>query len=165
MAENAENERLQPSLLDRLTDLKPTDQRETREERVIDMRRLREIVQRDLSWLLNTTNAGNTIDVDRYPLTSRSVLNYGIAETSGDFTSAEKAEFIRKAIRQAIESFEPRIRKGSAEVELRTEDVKKQIVISFDIRADMWAEPVPMELYLRSEVDIVTGEIGVERSG
>ena len=44
------SERLQPSLLDRLTDEEPTSQVESRDARVIDIRRLREIVQRDLSW-------------------------------------------------------------------------------------------------------------------
>lgn len=50
------SERLQPSLLDRLTDDDPTNPREGREARVIDIRRLRDIIQRDLGWLLNTTN-------------------------------------------------------------------------------------------------------------
>jgi type VI secretion system protein ImpF len=27
----------------------------------------------------------------------------------------------------------------------------------------MWAQPLPMELYLRSEVDVTTGNIRVER--
>ena len=50
------SERLQPSLLDRLTDDDATNAAESREARVIDIRRLRDIVQRDLSWLLNTNN-------------------------------------------------------------------------------------------------------------
>lgn len=165
MADSSDKERLQPSLLDRLTDLKPGELRETRDERVIDIRRLRDIVQRDLSWLLNTTNAGDGIDPVKYPLAAKSVLNFGIAETSGDFSTIEKAEFIRKAIKTSIENFEPRIRRGTAEVTLRSDDVQRDMLIAFEIRADMWAEPVPLELYLRSEVDVVTGEISVARSG
>ena len=30
--------------------------------------------------------------------------------------------------------------------------------VSFDIRADMWAQPMPLELYLRSQVDVTTGQ-------
>lgn len=165
MADSGEIDRLQPSLLDRLTDLAPGERRETREARVIDIRRLREIVQRDLGWLLNCANAGRNIDPGRFPLAAKSVLNYGLSEVSGDFSTAEKAEAIRGAIRQAIENFEPRIRRGSAEVSLRSDETARQMVIAFDIRADMWAEPVPMELYLRSEVDVVTGEVTVERKG
>ena len=159
------SERLQPSLLDRLTDEQPTLATETRDARVIDIRRLREIVQRDLSWLLNTTNGDGWIDPKRYPLAARSVLNYGVRDVAGDFAAKDRANLIRKSIAQAIENYEPRIRKGSTQVEMRSENVSRTTVISFDIRADMWAEPIPIELYLRSSVDVTTGQVSLERSG
>jgi type VI secretion system protein ImpF len=165
MADKMMSERLQPSLLDRLTDDAPTSGVEGRDARVIDIRRLREIVQRDLSWLLNTTNAESWIDAKRYPLASRSVLNFGVRDVAGDFAAKDRAQLIRKSIAQAIENFEPRIRKGSAQVEMRTENVSRTTIISFDIRADMWAEPIPIELYLRSSVDMTTGQVSLERSG
>jgi type VI secretion system protein ImpF len=165
MADRMMAERLQPSLLDRLTDDDPTNPTESRDARVIDIRRLREIVQRDLSWLLNTNNSETWIDAERYPLASRSVLNYGVREVAGDFAAKDRAQLIRKSIALAIESFEPRIRRGSAQVEIRSDNIARQTVISFDIRADMWAEPIPVELYLRSSVDITTGEVSLERAG
>lgn len=165
MADKMMSERLQPSLLDRLTDDDPTSQSEGRDARVIDIRRLREIVQRDLSWLLNTNNAETWIDPDRYPLAARSVLNYGVREVAGDFASKDRAQVIRKSIAAAIEAFEPRIRRGSTQVEMRSEDTARSTIISFDIRADMWAEPIPLELYLRSSIDTTTGEIALERVG
>ncbi|MCW1917913.1 type VI secretion system baseplate subunit TssE [Rhodobacter sp. KR11] len=165
MADRMMAERLQPSLLDRLTDDDPTNPAESREARVIDIRRLREIVQRDLSWLLNTNNSETWIDPERYPLASKSVLNYGVREVAGDFAAKDRAQLIRKSIAGAIEAFEPRIRRGSAQVEIRSENVARQTVISFDIRADMWAEPIPIELYLRSSVDVTTGEVSLERAG
>lgn len=164
MADRMMAERLQPSLLDRLTDDDPTNPSESRDMRVIDIRRLREIVQRDLSWLLNTNNSETWIDPERYPLSARSVLNYGVREVAGDFAAKERAQLIRKSIALAIECFEPRIRKGSAQVEIRSENVARQTVISFDIRADMWAEPIPIELYLRSSVDVTTGEVSLEKA-
>ena len=165
MADKMMSERLQPSLLDRLTDEDPTNLNETREARVIDIRRLREIVQRDLSWLLNTNNNDGWIDAARYPLASKSVLNYGVRDVAGDFAAKDRANLIRKSIASAIENFEPRIRKGSAHVEMRTQNVSRDTIISFDIRADMWAEPIPIELYLRSSVDITTGQVALERAG
>lgn len=159
------SERLQPSLLDRLTDEEPTVQLESRDARVIDIRRLREIVQRDLSWLLNTGNADGWIDAKRYPLAAKSVLNYGIRDVAGDFAAKDRAQMIRRSISQAIETFEPRIRKGSVNVEMRSENVSRTTVISFDIRADMWAEPIPIKLYLRSSVDVTTGQVSLERAG
>jgi type VI secretion system protein ImpF len=165
MADKMMSERLQPSLLDRLTDEQPTNPAESRDARVIDIRRLREIIQRDLGWLLNTTNAEGWIDPKRFPLAAKSVLNYGVRDVAGDFAAKDRAQLIRKSIAQAVETYEPRIRKGSAVVEMRTENVSRTTIINFDIRADMWAEPIPIELYLRSSVDMTTGQVSLERSG
>ena len=164
MADKMMSERLQPSLLDRLTDEDPTNPNETRDARVIDIRRLRDIVQRDLAWLLNTNNADGWIDAKRHPLAAKSVLNYGVKDVAGDFAAKDRAQLIRKSIALAIERFEPRIRKGSAQVEIRSENISRNTIISFDIRADMWADPIPSELYLRSSVDVTTGQVMLERS-
>lgn len=156
-------ERLQPSLLDRLTDHEPSDLKERRETRVIDLRQLRDIIQRDLSWLLNTENGNSQIDADLYPNVAASTLNYGVQSVSGDYSTAERAEMIRKSIRSAVQVFEPRIHPGSLDVELRTGQDERRSVVSFDIRADMWAQPMPIELYLRTQVDVTTGELQLER--
>ena len=76
MADRTLTERLQPSLLDRLTDLQPDKATEGREDRVIDMRRLREIIQRDLAWLLNTNNHDNEWPEGRWPHASNSVWSH-----------------------------------------------------------------------------------------
>jgi len=163
MADRTISERLQPSLLDRLTDDEPDKQTETRERRVIDIQRLREIVQRDLAWLLSTQNGDGWIEPERHPQTGRSVLNYGIADLSGRFASGDRAGAIRESIRQAIETFEPRLRHGSVQIELTSQIIDGGVFVTFDIRAEMWAHPVPMELYLRSELDVTTGDIKIER--
>ncbi len=163
MADKTLTERLKPSLLDRLTDDNPGDEKETRDSRVIDLSRLREIVQRDLSWLLNTTNIEDELDPDRYPHVGRSVLNYGVKVVSGEFSTSKRAELIRRSIERAIALYEPRIIEGSVEVILRPDEASGQMAVALDIRADMWAQPMPLELYLRSNVDIATGEVSVER--
>lgn len=156
-------ERLQPSLLDRLTDNEPTSRKESRDSRVIDLNRLREIIQRDLSWLLNTQNAGQMIDSDRYPSAAASVLNYGLSEVTGEYSTTEKAEKIRRSIEQAVTCFEPRIIEGTVDVQLIGDVEVTGMTIGLDIRADMWAQPLPLELYLRSKVDVTTGEVKMER--
>ena len=163
MSDKTIAERLQPSLLDRLTDDEPSQKKERREDRVIDMRQLREIIQRDLAWLLNTADNTDKIDADRFPNVLQSVLNFGIRDVAGDYSTAERAEIIRAAIRDAICTFEPRIHPGSVDVALRVGQKDRQCVVSYDIRADMWAQPMPMELYLRSQVDVTTGELELER--
>lgn len=165
MADKTISERLQPSLLDRLTDEAPESALERRDDRVIDVRRLREIILRDLSWLLNSNNSEATFDANQYPNVAKSVLNYGVREVSGVFSTADRALMIRSSIAEAITQFEPRIKPGTLDVSLHTEDRKSHSVVVFDIRADMWAQPLPMELYLRTEVDVTTGQVALERKG
>lgn len=163
MADKTLTDRLQPSLLDRLTDYEPGNPKERREDRVIDVSRLREIIQRDLSWLLNTTNLESTFDAEALPNVARSVLNYGLAEVSGEFSTSRRAELIRSSIERAITLHEPRIIAGSVEVTMSPDDRKGDMTVAFDIHADMWAQPMPLELYLRSTVDVTTGEVAVQR--
>jgi len=163
MSDKMVAERLQPSLLDRLTDDDPTELKERREDRVIDIRQLREIIQRDLAWLLNTSDSNTLFDEEKYPNVAHSVLNFGIREVAGEHSTAERAEKIRKSISNAIKTFEPRIHPGSIDVALRVEKDMRTSLVTYDIRADMWAQPLPMELYLRSEVDVTTGQLELER--
>lgn len=166
MADKTISERLQPSLLDRLTDDHPHEKSEGRDARVIDIRRLREIIRRDLAWLLNTANLDSQIDADLYPNVRRSVVNYGINPVAGDSSTSRRAEAIRSAIKRAVELFEPRIREGSIDVRLREDGDESRVTsIFFDIHADMWAQPMPLELYLQSEVDLTTGHVSLEQRG
>lgn len=165
MGENLLSERLQPSLLDRLTDDAPSEKQEVRSNKAIDIGRLREIIKRDLAWLLNTNSIESSIDVKRFPHVAKSVLNFGVREVAGEYSTSQRAELIRKSILAAIVQHEPRIIHGSAFVELRAEEHKGQTQIAFDIHADMWAQPVPLELYLRSKIDVTTGEVSLDRIG
>ncbi len=165
MADHTLTERLQPSLLDRLTDTEPGEIKESRDSRVIDLRRLREIIQRDLSWLLNTFDNSSLIDAEKYPNANASVLAYGVREVAGEYSTSSRAMLIRDSIHRAIEKFEPRIIAGSLDVLLRDNEGLGQTIVTFDIAAEMWAQPLPMELYLRSQVDVTTGELKLERPG
>lgn len=165
MADRTLTERLQPSILDRLTDDDPRTTTENPSSRVIDIRRLREIIQRDLSWLLNTSNLSTQIDPETYPNVMRSVVNYGVPDSTGDFANKQRAVAVRDSIKAAVELFEPRIIDGTLSVITRSNDEKRESVIVFDIMADMWAQPVPAELYLRSQFDTTTGHLSLEYGG
>jgi len=66
-------DRVQPSLLDRLTDDDPTNRREARDMRGFSLARLREAVLRDLSWLMNASQLAATQDLSPYPHVASSV--------------------------------------------------------------------------------------------
>ena len=158
MVERHLRDRLQPSLLDRLVDGGAGVQ-------VIDLRRLREILKRDLEWLLNTTNPGQDIDPDRHPETAASVLNYGVADVAGSYSTERRAVLLRDAIHTAILRFEPRIRPGSLSVVPKSEKKSRTSIITFDIHGEMWAKPLPVDLYLRSQVDLATGAVSLDLTG
>jgi type VI secretion system protein ImpF len=162
MADQQLYERLQPSLLDRLTDDDPTNMQETRAHRVIDLEKLRQIVRRDLAWLLNTTNFAASQDLERYPNVAKSVLNYGIPDTAGQRITDLRDRSIEQLLRKTILTFEPRIMTNSLKVTYsETTDRDQTAVIAFDVRGQLWAQPVPLELFIRSEVDVTSGEVKI----
>lgn len=164
MADLGEFERLQPSLLDRLTDDNPGEVKETARDMVIDMRRLREIVLRDLGWLLNTVNQEAAIPEETYPYAAKSTLNYGITDISGKRAVEARPFELERMLHAAIETFEPRIIKGSLQVDLSAGDIGSQSRIVFNIAADLWAEPVPMEVFMRTELDVASGNMVVNKA-
>jgi type VI secretion system protein ImpF len=163
MADRMLLERLQPSLLDRLTDDEPDKTTEAGSRRIIDVNRLRQIILRDLAWLLNTSNLETERDLENHPHTARSVLNYGIVDISGTHATMDRAVQIRQSIRDAIEIFEPRILPESLNVTMHQEKIGSGAVISFEIRGELWAEPVPVDLYLKTALDVTTGEVTISR--
>lgn len=162
MANQQLSERLQPSLLDRLTDEEPTKTVETRAHRVIDLDKLRDIVRRDLAWLLNTTNFASTTELDRYPNVAKSVINYGIPDTAGQRITDLRGRGIEDVLKRAILAFEPRIMANTLKVSYsETKDGDSTAVIAFDVRGQLWAQPIPLELFIRSEVDVTSGSVKI----
>src|SRR4051794_713407 len=106
MADLMPRERLQPSLLDRLTDHAPEQRNESREARVLTERELRECVRRDLASLLNTTHLAAIEALDDYPEVARSVLNYGIPDLAGQTLSSIDEPQLQRLLREAICSYE-----------------------------------------------------------
>jgi type VI secretion system protein ImpF len=158
MAELAPRERLQPSLLDRLTDDEPANSSEPRERRVLSLRTLREGVLRDLAWLLNTTNLLSVIDAGSLPHLANSVLNYGVPAMSGHAVGSLNVAQLERGIRQAIWDFEPRLIRNSVSVKARMSESERN-TLTFDIEADLWAQPYPERLYLKTELDLERGAV------
>ncbi|GMG81609.1 type VI secretion system baseplate subunit TssE [Paralimibaculum aggregatum] len=161
MADKGIAERLQPSLLDRLTDDAPEDKGETREKRVIDLRRLREIVLRDLTWLFNTTSLESVEDLTDYPHVRRSTVNFGIPDIAGVASSQQRAMELKDHMAERVRFFEPRILPGSFEIEVVDPNNLRRTVVALDIRGELWAQPLPIDLYMRTELDITSGDLSV----
>ena len=161
MAELTQKERLQPSLLDRLTDDEPHNQQESREKRVLSMHKLRESVLRDVSWLLNTDSLESVTDLSAYPEVAQSVLNFGIKDLAGKTGSGVSSSEIEKELKQAISIFESRILPNTLNIQVLSSDKMNHHALSFDIEANLWAQPLPLHLYLRTEIDTLTGDVNL----
>ncbi len=166
MAELTNKERLQPSLLDRLTDDEPGRVTEARDARVLSPARLRESVRRDLSWLFNSTHLQALCDLRDFPLVARSVLNFGIPDLAGRTVSGLDTAALEQTVRQAILDFEPRLLRPSLRVRLVVDEQQmNHNALAFDIEADLWAQPLPLRLYLRTAFDLETGRVDVTERG
>ena len=161
MNEPGDSERLQPSLLDRLTDNNPSDRKESAHDQIIDIRQLRDIVLRDLGYLLNTVNQEGHIDPEEFPYAVESTLNYGITDVAGKKAAEARPYELERMIHKAIVSFEPRIVKGSLEVKLSTTTEGTHSRILFNIHAEIWAQPVPVEVFMRTSLDLASGDMSV----
>lgn len=162
MAELIPRERLQPSLLDRLTDDEPSKTRETISERVLTMRQLRRSVLRDLAWLLNTGNLSSVSDMSQHPCVARSVVNYGVPDLTGRMVAGMTPKSLEGLIRQAIIDFEPRILPHSVRVRaMVTPGQMDRNAVSFEIEGDLWGQPVPVRLLVQTEIDVETGHFAM----
>ncbi|MEE9491880.1 MAG: type VI secretion system baseplate subunit TssE [Gammaproteobacteria bacterium] len=164
MAELGQQERLQPSLLDRLTDDDPSNPKESRDKRVLSVRKLRECIKRDLAALLNTGNLNDVLDLSDYPLVAESVLNYGMPDITGVSITNVDTGLLERKLRQAIVSFEPRILENSLSLNVVSNDEMSGNALRFEIEFDMWAEPVPERVYLKTEMDLGSGLVRLSDS-
>jgi type VI secretion system protein ImpF len=154
--------RLQPALLDRLTDDSRGESVEIDDQRVMSKAQLRQAVLRDLGALFNAVQPlGNAAEA--YPLLAGSVLNYGLPALSGQLASRLDVQVLERAIRQAIIRFEPRILADTLQVRAVEGGtvLDTHNVIEFEIRGHLWSQPIPLEILLRTQLDLEAGQVHV----
>jgi type VI secretion system protein ImpF len=156
-------DRLQPALLDRLTDDEPDKTQEPPESRVLSKSRLRQSVLRDLAWLFNATRLDAVTDLSAMPAVKRSVINFGLPALSGSHASSLDLSDLARAVRDAILMFEPRILPATLQIRtlLDAGALDHHNVIGVEIRGELWAQPVPLEFLVRTEFDLETGKVQV----
>ena len=153
-------ERLQPCLFDRLIDESPDDRQESRSQRIVSLSRYREGVLRDLVWLLN--GSAHTADegLDEFPEVENSVFNFGKHGLSGLVASSLDPAVLEEEIVRAIRLFEPRILSETLTVRaIGGEQSATPNVLAFEIQGELWAQPFPEKLYLKTALDIENGTV------
>ena len=161
MVEVGARDALQPALLDRLTDHDPTRKVEGRDERVLSRAQLRASVLRDLSWLFNSTNLASSVDLSAHPLAAQSTLNYGLTALAGSAVAGLEFAEVEQILKDAILRFEPRILPQTLTVRgIPAKDAMgHHNILSLEITGELWAQPYPVELLIKTDMDLESGEI------
>jgi len=155
MSESLSRDRLYPSLLDRLVDEEPGRATEARENRAASLQKLRENVLRDLNWLFNATQS--SIDLDYDPVLVGSVINYGMPPLAGRPASQYDMTELSRTLREVILRFEPRIIAHTLKVSAERAKGDSHNVLGFRIEGQLWSQPIPLEIFMRTEIDLESG--------
>jgi type VI secretion system protein ImpF len=155
-------DRLQPSLLDRLTDLQPDKKRESSAQQALSQRQFKDAVIRDLGWLLNSVSMDSVVDLSAFPQVKDSVLNYGLPDLSGHTASSVDIASLEKSLLHAIQLYEPRIIQNTLKVTIHSNpDEMNHNSLVFEIEGVVFGQPMPFSVVLRSELDLECGEFSV----
>jgi type VI secretion system protein ImpF len=149
-------DKLQPCLLDRLTDEDPEKREESRTQRIVSLQRYKAGVLRDLEWLFNSVGhfpdeRTGALTFSDYEEAYRSVLNFGIRQLYGRL--APDLQEIEKQLFDALTVFEPRINRRTLSVRATIE----RNILSIELTGELWANPLPETLFIKTELDLESG--------
>lgn len=136
---------------------------EPAEQRQISVRRLRELVCRDLAVLLNSTSLDTSVDLSELPLVQRSVLNFGLPSYVGRSPKSLEMRQVARDVEEVIRRFEPRLSEVRVTPDTVAEEDEQQINLRID--AQLWSQPAPQRLVLRTRICTDSGEVFVSDSG
>lgn len=156
-----------PTLFDRLFDDAPSSKSEAADSYTPTRGQMRNIIQRDLTYLLNNTNQSDLIDAKKYPAAIASTINFGVPALVGGYLSEKKWVDIELMIRNAIRFFEPRIIPQTLIVKplLKPHVSTSYNVLMFEIAGQVQMLPYPMEFSVQSAVDLETNHIELLTKG
>lgn len=157
-------DRLQPCLLDRLTDDEPGNREESRNQRIVTIQRYKAGVLRDLEWLFNSIGhfpdeAVGEVTFGDYQDAFRSVINFGIRQLYGRL--APDVEEIEKQLFDALVTFEPRINRQTLSVTVQIE----RNILSIELTGELWVNPLPEKLFIKTELDLESSACSTKEAG
>lgn len=148
-----------PSILDRLLDPESAG---TSLMTGYSVDKMAAAVRRDLEELLNTVNPHQKFP-DEYPETRDSVFTYGLPDlASAEGLTGEQRATLAALIRQAVERFEPRLKRVRVTV-LKGEADLVRGAIKFRLEARMTVDPAP-EVSFDTVLNVGTGKYEVNKT-
>jgi len=90
-------------------------------------------------------------------------MNFGLPPLAGQRVSRLDITQLERTIAEAIHRFEPRILPQTLSVRAIESDsvLDTHNTIEFEIRGHLWAQPVPLEVLLRTKLDLEAGQVEV----
>src|SRR6266498_1712216 len=89
--------------------------------------------------------------LEDFPEAERSVINFGTRQLSGLF--APDMHELERRLADSLQLFEPRILSQSVAIQASMD----RNVIDIEIRGELWANPIPEQLYVKTNIDLETG--------
>jgi type VI secretion system protein ImpF len=150
---------VQASLLDRLTDERPTQPADARQSREESVRLYREAVQRDVAWLFNARRSILEVP-EAYVELLRSVHEFGVPDTTGiPVSTMDGQELLESMLQEALERFEPRL--ANPRVRLVDADQVSAPQVRFTVEAVLRMDPSPEAVVFDAVLEVARNEYEV----
>lgn len=142
------------SLLDRLIDHNPGEQREIRSTAAQSLAQLRAMVRRDLEALLNTRNRCRPWPQQLGEI-GQSLVSYGLPDRAiSGMSGGDWRNRLRQAIEDAVRIYEPRLTGVSVKIVEDTPGFER--AIRFRIEATLRVDAVPETVTFDSQIESAT---------
>ena len=124
-------------------------------------RELRNVIQRDIAWLLNDIHFEAAVPLDDYPEVRTSVLNQGLPELLG--RSLDSATMASRAaeITAALRAFEQRLKPETIRVTFDTSLIETQNKLHFAVTGEIRNALEESWVQFQTTVDLDDGRIEV----
>src|ERR1700690_84651 len=119
----------------------------------------RESLKRDVEWLLNTRQPVIP-EIDAYPATAASVLNYGLPDFHNfDNSTGKEQNALTVALEKCIRNFEPRISQPHVFL-ARSDQLSRSL--RFHIEGQVTYENIDEEIKFDTVLELISGEYEVK---
>lgn len=159
MARNDNEVLIIPSVLDRLVDREPGLSRELIVSRSRGLQMLKQALERDLEWLLNTRQNFDGLPEELTEV-NNSVAAYGLPDFSTmSVRSKSDQSRLRRALEAAIIAFEPRLKDPVVTLEPAREGEQ---ALRFRIDAHLRVDPAPEPVAFATVLELNSGKYQVK---
>lgn len=123
---------------------------------------LRAHVRSHLEVLMNTVRLDAIEDLEEYPHIKRSVLNYGFQDMSNLTRRELLDKKVSQSIRQSLRDHEPRLVKGSVDVQVDLVNVSETQRLALQVMAELIADPADIPVDYQADIDSGSGKVTMQ---